>query len=336
MINTQPDARDSTEPPAKVGSLSYLPVSLFGSVMGLTGLSIAWQRAHEQYGLSSVLAHFFAAIAVAAFATLLFAYSAKWVTAAASVRAEFKHPIAGNLFGTIFISLLLLPIVLAPTALTVARVFWTIGTIGMVLFAWFTINRWLSDRQQFVHATPAWIVPVVGLLDVPLAIPTLGIPKMHALMVFALAVGLFFTIPLFTLIFQRLLFEAPIPDSLRPSLLILIAPFSVGFSTYVATTGGVDLFAHILYFLALFFTSVLLGLIRNLIRCCPFRVSWWAVSFPLAATSIAALRFAAATPGGLWDWIAWVMLGFTTLVTAGLLFRTVVGVVAGELREQSR
>jgi hypothetical protein len=29
--------------------LDYLPVSFFGSVMGLTGLSIAWRLAHAYY-----------------------------------------------------------------------------------------------------------------------------------------------------------------------------------------------------------------------------------------------------------------------------------------------
>ena len=40
-----------------------------------------------------------------------------------------------------------------------------IGAVGMALFAWFIIGRWMSDRQQVAHATPAWIIPVVGLLD---------------------------------------------------------------------------------------------------------------------------------------------------------------------------
>ena len=31
--------------------LEYIPVGLFGSVMGLTGLSIAWRLARERYGL---------------------------------------------------------------------------------------------------------------------------------------------------------------------------------------------------------------------------------------------------------------------------------------------
>ena len=98
------------------------------------------------------------------------------------------------------------------------------GAVGMVLFAWFVVSRWMSDRQQVAHATPAWVIPIVGLLDVPLALPVLGLPPMHGLMAAALAVGLFFAVPLFTLIFSRLLFEPPLPDALKPSLLILVAP----------------------------------------------------------------------------------------------------------------
>ena len=190
------------------------------------------------------------------------------------------------------ISLLLLPIVVEPYLRVLAQVLWIAGAVSMILFAWFVVSRWMSDRQQVAHATPAWIIPVVGLLDVPLALPSLGLPPMHGLMVFALAVGLFFAVPLFTLVFSRLVFEPPLPDALKPSLLILVAPFAVGYSAYAVTIGQPDLFAEALYMLMLFVLAVLLGQLRNLAACCPFRVSWWAVSFPLAAASIASLRFA--------------------------------------------
>jgi tellurite resistance protein len=85
-----------------------------------------------------------------------------------------------------------------------------------------------------------------------LALPGLGLPPMHDVMVLGPAVGLFFAIPLFTLILSRLVFEPPMPDALQPSLLILVAPFAVGFSTYVTTTGQIDLFAQSLYMLTLF------------------------------------------------------------------------------------
>jgi len=160
----------------------------------------------------------------------------------------------------------------------------------------------------------------------------LGLPPLHAVMVFGLAVGLFFAVPLFTLIFSRLLFEEPMPDALRPTLMILIAPFAVGFSAYTTTTGATDLFAEALYVLTLFMLAVLLSRLWQLPVCCPFRVSWWAVSFPLAATAITALKYAAAADNLLADGIAVAALALATLVIAGLAVRTLAGVARGELR----
>jgi tellurite resistance protein len=315
--------------------LEYLPVGLFGSVMGLTGLSLAWRFAHARYGSPEWVAQAIGAAAIVVFVALLAGYAVKLVTAFGAVRGEFRHPIAGNLFGTVLISLLLLPIVLEPYAHWLAQVLWVAGAAGMIGFAWLIVSRWMSDLQQVAHATPAWVIPVVGLLDVPLALPVLGLPPLHGLEVFALAVGLFFAVPLFTLIFSRLLFEPPLPDALKPSLLILVAPFAVGYSTYTVTAERTDLFAEALYMLMLFILAVLLGQLRYLPTCCPFRVSWWAVSFPLAACSIAALRFAAAEPGIITDGIAIALLALATTVILMLFGRTLWGLVTGELRTLS-
>ena len=142
--------------------------------MGLTGLSVAWRLATIRYGLPEGIALGIGGVAAVAFVLILVGYSVKLVTAFAAVRAEFCHPIAGNLFGTVLISLLLLPIVLEPFAHRLAQVLWVIGAVGMILFAWLIVSRWMRDRQQIAHATPAWIIPVVGLLDVPLALRLSG------------------------------------------------------------------------------------------------------------------------------------------------------------------
>ena len=325
----------ASERTAAKSRLAYLPVGLFGSVMGLTGLSVAWRLAEARYGLPQGPALGIGFVAIAAFVAMGLGYAVKAATSFDAVRAEFRHPVAGALFGTALISLLLLPILLAPYSLLLARILWVAGALGMVVFAWFIVSRWMSERQQVAHATPAWIVPVVGLLDVPLALPALQPPPVHGLMVFALAVGLFFAVPLFTLIFSRLLFEPPLPDAAKPALLILVAPFAVGYSTYTTTTGQTDVFAEALYMLTLFMLAVLLPQLRHLPACCPFRVSWWAVSFPLAASAIAALRFAAAEPSIAADVIAAALLALATLVIGGLLVRTLVGLAKGELRTLS-
>jgi tellurite resistance protein len=150
--------------------LDYLPVGLFGSVMGLTGLSIGWRLAQARYGAPEWIAVSIGAVAMAAFVAMVLGYAVKLATAPAAVVAEFRHPIAGNLFGTFLISLLLLPIVLARYSLISAQILWGCGAAGMLLFAWLIVSRWMSDRQQVAHATPVWIIPVVGMLDIPLAL----------------------------------------------------------------------------------------------------------------------------------------------------------------------
>jgi tellurite resistance protein len=315
--------------------LEYLPIGFFGSTMGLTGLSVAWKLAHGLLGAPLWVADLIAGIAVVAFLALVIAYGVKIVSAPDRVATEFHHPIAGNLFGTFLISLLLLPIVIAPVSLPLARALWIAGAAGMLAFAWLIVNRWMSDRQQTTHATPAWIVPLVGMLDIPLALPSLGLPPLPDVMLASLAIGLFFSVPLFTLILARLVFDAPMPDALLPSLLILVAPFSVGFSAYVATFGRIDAFATALYDLMLFVLAVLLGRLRTLRSCCPFRITWWAVSFPLAASAVAALRFAAFHADGFTMGVAVLLLALATVAIGGLLIRTLVGLAQGELRSLS-
>ena len=332
-----PEAEAAARPAGSVRKqhFEYLPVSLFGAVMGLTGLSVAWRLSGQRYGVPALVADAVGWVALAAFAALALAYGAKVVTARAAVVAEFNHPIAGNLFGTILISLLLIPILLARSAPVLARGIWILAAAAMVVFALVIVSRWMGSRQQVAHATPAWVVPVVGLLDLPLALPVLDLPAAHAVGQFGLSVGLFFALPLFTLIFSRLLFEEPLPAALRPTLMILIAPFAVGFSSYVAVTGRIDAFAESLFMLTLFVLAVLVGRLRDLPFCCPFRVSWWAVSFPLAATAAAALRYADHAGSPVADAIALALLAFATLVIAGLAGRTLLGIARGELRALS-
>ncbi|MEO8938396.1 MAG: hypothetical protein ABI277_09355 [Burkholderiaceae bacterium] len=156
-------------PVAATRRLEYLPIALFGSVMGLTGLSAAWHLASVRYGVPEAISSVIGAVAILVFVAVSCGYVVKWISAPDAVRAEFAHPIAGNLFGTFLISLLLLPIVIGRVSRPLAQGMWIIGAVGMVVFAWLIVDRWLGNRQQAAHATPAWIVPVVGMLDIPLA-----------------------------------------------------------------------------------------------------------------------------------------------------------------------
>ncbi|WP_186013449.1 hypothetical protein [Burkholderia gladioli] len=88
--------------------LDYLPVSLFGSVMGLVGLAVVWREAARLYGVPGAIADLVGFVAIVVFIALLLGYGWKCLSARAAVMTEFRHPVAGSLFGTVWISLLLL------------------------------------------------------------------------------------------------------------------------------------------------------------------------------------------------------------------------------------
>ncbi len=307
--------------------LDYLPASLFGGVMGLAGLSIAWSVAHKLFGAPVLIAVGIGSVAIAAFVILSVAFLVKLLNSPGAVVAEFNHLIAGNLFGTFAISLLLLPVILSGYDLGLARGVWVVGAVLMVAFSWVIVTRWFNIPHEVAQVTPTWIVPAVGLLDLPIALPALQWPQMHEVAVFGLAGGLVLAIPVFTLNFARLIVGARLPDVLQPALLMLVAPFAVGFSAYMATAGHDDLFADSLYMLTLFMYAVIVWRLIRVLPGKPFRLGWWGTSFPLAASAGAALRYAGFHPGPVSQGIAIVLLAVATLAIAFLMIRTLMGLL---------
>jgi len=329
-------SEEAPVPRAVAGRLAYLPVSLFGAVMGLSGLALAWRLAASEFGLPGWIGEALGLVAAGVFVLLTLCYGVKCIESPAAVRAEFAHPVAVNFFATPIIALLLLPAVVAPYSATLTIVLWVIGTVSMLGFAWLVVSRWMSVRQQVVHATPAWMIPVVGTLNISVVGVTLDVPGARSVSAFGLAVGLFFAIPLFTLILSRLIFEQPMLQAQRPSLLILVATFAVGFSAYLSVVGRVDLFASSLFYLSVFMFTVLVPKLVFLRIASPFHTSWWAVSFPLAAMSNAALKFNLHQPSSPAQAFALAVLAFTTLVILSLSVRTIAGIARGELLALTR
>ncbi len=311
-------------------TLHYMPVGLFGAVMGSIGLAVAWRLAASHFGAPAWIGDALAVAALLAFLAVGAGYAVKAVRGIDAVRREFAHPVASNLFGTPLITLLLLPILLAPLHLATARAVWVAGTIGMAVFSVSIASRWLREKQTMV--TPALFIPVVGLLDVPLALPALGWQSLHGVMVFSVAVGLVIGLPLLGMVLSRLMQEDALPAPLQPTLLLLSAPFSVGFSAYTAMTGHIDLFAEGLVMVMFFALVMVAGRLRALLAAHSFRLSWWAASFPLAAATLAAMRYAGHARHAVADGLALLLLATTTVCIAAFAALTLRAAFKGELR----
>ena len=70
----------------KTGAMAYLPVALFGSVMGLSGLSIAWRMAHARFDAPQWIGECIGYVAMLSFVFLVAGYAIKLTSSFASVR----------------------------------------------------------------------------------------------------------------------------------------------------------------------------------------------------------------------------------------------------------
>ncbi|MCO4891757.1 SLAC1 anion channel family protein [Cupriavidus sp. WGtm5] len=315
-----PATHPATALPLPRSSVKHLPVNLFGAVMGLSGLSMAWRGAVNAFGTNPAIGDAIGVAAVLAFVTLAAGYLAKWKRYPEAVRTEFSHPIAGNFFGTIAIAILLLSSVVGAHHAVLGQAIWTVGTVITVALTFVIAGRLFRGRTEPANVVPAWLIPGVATLDIAVAGGTMPMAWAHEVNLFAAAVGTVIALVFFTMILARLVHHEPLPAGMVPSLIILIAPFEVGFLAYVNLTGHVDLFAGMLFYFGLFLFVLLSW--RVFRRPAPFAPSWWAISFPMAALANAALKYADHAQAGALYWLAGLILLVLTVAIAALSVRT--------------
>jgi len=306
-----------------VPRLASFPVSFFAMVMGMAGLTIGWEKAQHVLNLNLGIDSWAIGATSALFGFLLLIYVSKISLYWQAVVGELRHPVKLNFFPTISISLLLLSIAFLPLEPQASRVLWMAGTTLHLLFTLFVVNTWIHHEHFKVHhMNPAWFIPAVGNVLVPVAGVPLGYPDISW---FFFSIGILFWVILMTIVMYRVIFHDPIEARLMPTLFILIAPPAVGFIAYMRLVPELDPFARILYYAALFLTLLLFTQASRFIKL-KFFLSWWAYSFPLAAISIASLVMYERSGTDLYRSIGLGLLGLLTLVVALLLVRTGVAV----------
>ncbi|MBK7080155.1 MAG: SLAC1 anion channel family protein [Betaproteobacteria bacterium] len=308
--------------------LEHFPVSFFATVMGTAGLAIAWHKAHLVLGAPVVVGEAILYLATALFAVLLLLYAAKWLRHPGAVMQEARHPVRINFFASISIGLLLLAIGWSGGEPGFARALWAAGTLLHLAFTLMAMSSWIHhSHYEIKHANPAWFIPVVGNIIVPLVGVRFAPLELSW---FFFSIGIVFWPVLLSIILYRLFFHPALPERLTPTLFILLAPPAVGCLAWMALTGQVDAFARILFYCSLFLLLLLgVGAMRFLRA--PFYLSSWAYSFPLAAVTIVTLAMAEALHADVLRALAAALLGLVSIVVAALVARTVVAAMRGEI-----
>lgn len=303
--------------------LKNFPISFFSVIMGLAGFSIVLQRTENLFDLSQTLSSIFVFAVVILFVLISIVYLLKSFLFKDEVIKELNHPVKINFFPTISISILLLSILFIPIHQYISQFLWIIGTSIHFIATLFILSVWFQKTKfEYNHFNPAWFIPIVGNIVIPLA----GIEHFSPeISWFFFSIGLIFWIVLFTIFINRIIFHHPLPDKLLPTLFILIAPPAIACISLTKLIGEVNEFGKILYYFALFLTILLIFQIKAFSKI-HFYLSWWAYSFPIAAVTIATFIMYESMMLNVYKYIFVVLLvGFTILITI-LIIKTIIAV----------
>ncbi len=313
---------------AEQGWLALFPITFFSITLGLGGWAIATQRLEQTLSLPPFAAKVILGLDILVFVAVLVLYAAKVLLHPDHVRRELRHPVKISFIPTVSISILLMSVAFMDMHRGLSYALWVVGSILHAGLTLYIMREWIcQDYFEISHMNPAWFIPVVGNMIIPLA----GLA--HApqdVSWFFFSIGMVLWVVLFTIVTYRMIFHRSIPERLLPTLFILVAPPAVGFIAYVKLTGGLDAAARILFFFAVFMLAFLATLATRLGRI-RFYLSWWAYSFPVAALAIAGTLMGHLASSGFYTGMAVVLWIMLSLLILFLSARTVLSMTRSEI-----
>ncbi len=300
--------------------LKFFPIMMYAIVMGMSGLTITYQKAGDWIGFPHIIGTSLMYLTTVAFIIISAIYIIKYFKYAMAVKKEFTHPIRINFFAAISISMLMLAIIFKEVNPTISAIFWYPGTALHFYLTMHTISFWINHNQELAHSNPAWFIPIVGNVLVPVA--GVGFASTGILMYFY-SVGMFFWAILFAIILNRIVFHHQLAGKFMPTMFILIAPPAVGFIAYFKMFGVIDIFAMSLFNIALFFTLLVAFMYKNFLKI-KFFISWWAFVFPIAAMAIAAMLMYVKTQDPVLLVLSYAMVAVVTVVVIIVIYQTLI------------
>lgn len=311
------------------GNRGAVPVAFFGIAVGALALANLWRVAIRLWHLPGVVGTVLSVAALAVWVVILFAYAHKWLTRAADARAEMQHPVQASFAALGPVSTLLAAQLLLPEARSLAlTLFGAALAASLALGAYLHGKLWQGGRKPEL-VTPAIYLPTVAPSFVAgTAAAALGFHQLGALLFGA---GVLSWFALESLILHRAAVHEPLPDALRPTLGVQLAPPVVGGVTYLSLTSGApDLFAFALLGYGFYQALVLLRLLPW-IRRQPFVPGYWAFSFGVAALPTMVLRMVERGATGPIEWAAPVLFVAANVIIGILVVKTVGLLVQGKL-----
>lgn len=265
-----------------------MPASLFGAVLGLAGLANVWRLAHTLWHFPTWPGAYLSATAVFVWLACLTLYLAKWTWQRGMAQDEVRHPINGNFLILIPVSTMLISILVLPYSQSLARLIYTLGTVGAVMFGVWQQGAMLQGGRNFSSATAVIYMPSVGGNFVAaIGAGTLG---MQVLAQVFFGAGLLSWLAIESVLMHRMWHNEGMAPAIRGTFGVQLAPPAVGLvALFAATDSPPQLFALMLFGYAIVQVLVAIRLLRWLLEG-GFGLNFWSFAFGVTALAIGAER----------------------------------------------
>jgi tellurite resistance protein len=306
-----------------------MPAAFFGIAVGALAMANAWRVAERIWHMPVAAASLLTLAALAVWVAVLAGYARKWLVHREAALAELHHPVQSSFVALGPVSSLLAAQALMHYSRPLALAVFVVAAAAALAIGIYLHGRFWQGGRNAELTTPAIYLPSVGTSFVAgTTAAAFGWTQLGALFFGA---GVLSWLALESMILHRAAVHEPLPDALRPTLGIQLAPPVVGGVTYMSITSGTpDVFAMILLGYGLYQALLLLRLLPW-IRKQSFAPSYWAFSFGVAALPTLAMRMVERGSTGLVGWLAMALFIAANLVIGVLVVKTVALMARGDL-----
>ena len=278
--------------------------SWFASVMGTGALALVSKAYSSRLPALSGFAEFLVYLNTLLFFVLLVPWLLRWVRYTENALSDLKHPVVCHFYGTIAVAMLVLSAdyLVILKKITIAKAFWIPGAVLTIFFALLIPYLMFVEKEiDLKSVTPAWFIPPVGLIVIPMSGAALissfsGTAReiAYAVNYFAWGAGFFLYLGLFAIVFYRFIRHEPMPCGMAPAVWINLGPIGAGTSTLYALVKASEFltvkepflaFGLILWGFGVWWLAMAIIMTLYYIRKLnlPYSLAWWAFIFPLGA-----------------------------------------------------
>jgi tellurite resistance protein len=327
LPNRRPDLPPAASAEPSPASLAHLPLPLFAVPMGLGGLGLAYREAGRVLGVPGLVGEALLLLAGLAWLVIAALHAIRAMRHPGSLAADLRHPIRAAFAGAVSIGLMIAAGGLIPHAPEIAARIWIVAVLVHLGIGIFIVRGLLRAPRDAATLTPPLLIPLVGNVLAPVFGVRLGFETASWLL---FGIGALLWVLLQPSILHRVVTGPPLPERLRPTLAILLAPPAVGSLALAALTGGFGPAALAVFGLAAFIALVLLTMVGDFARV-PFAMSWWGWTFPSAAFTAAVLGAAHAHSAPWQTPLLWTVLAAATAIVTLVTAATIREIRAGRL-----